>query len=324
MDNTIRIQKLLSDQGVLSRRRTEELIREGRITVNGRPARLGHPVDPGRDIVAIDGERVWFKKKKKNYYVMLHKPRGYLTTMQDDRGRRTVADLIAGFPAHLYPVGRLDKDSEGLLLMTNDGNFANTLMHPGNHIGKTYRVTVRPEVTEEQLVRLAAGVTLDDGYTTQPAQVHVLAQQPGRAVLQMTITEGKNRQIRRMCEAVGLEVARLKRTYIGPLKLGMLQPGEYGSSPPASSPPSGPICRRRTTAARGRRPPGRPPKSPAGPPGKRPRRRRGESPSPASPSGEGEPVLTITVTGVPAACTPWRRAGGSSWGRRRLSWRGRR
>lgn len=227
MDNTIRIQKLLSDQGVLSRRRTEELIREGRITVNGRPARLGHPVDPGRDIVAIDGERVWFKKKKKNCYVMLHKPRGYLTTMQDDRGRRTVADLVAGFPAHLYPVGRLDKDSEGLLLMTNDGNFANTLMHPGNHIGKTYRVTVRPEVTEDQLVRLAAGVTLDDGYTTQPAQVHVLAQQPGRAVLQMTITEGKNRQIRRMCEAVGLEVARLKRTYIGPLKLGMLQPGEY-------------------------------------------------------------------------------------------------
>ena len=227
MDNTIRIQKLLSDQGVLSRRRTEELIREGRITVNGRPARLGHPVDPGRDIVAIDGERVWFKKKKKNYYVMLHKPRGYLTTMQDDRGRRTVADLVAGFPAHLYPVGRLDKDSEGLLLMTNDGNFANTLMHPGNHIGKTYRVTVRPEVTEEQLVRLAAGVTLDDGYTTQPAQVHVLAQQPGRAVLQMTITEGKNRQIRRMCEAVGLEVVRLKRNAEGVVKLGMLQPGKY-------------------------------------------------------------------------------------------------
>ena len=127
----------------------------------------------------------------------------------------------------LYPVGRLDKDSEGLLLMTNDGDFANTLMHPANCIGKTYRVTVRPGATEEQLVKLSSGVVLDDGYTTQPAQVHVLDQQPGRVVLQMTISEGKNRQIRRMCEAVGLEVARLKRTYIGPIKLGMLQPGDW-------------------------------------------------------------------------------------------------
>ena len=117
--------------------------------------------------------------------------------------------------------------------MTNDGDFANTLMHPANHIGKTYRVTVRPGISEDQLVKLSSGVLLDDGYTTQPAQVHVLDQQPGRVVLQMTITEGKNRQIRRMCEAVGLEVARLKRTYIGPVKLGMLQPGEYRELTPA-------------------------------------------------------------------------------------------
>ena len=139
-------------------------------------------------------------------------------------------------------MGRLDKDSEGLLLMTNDGDFANTLMHPANHIGKTYRVTVRPGISEDQLVKLSSGVLLDDGYTTQPAQVHVLDQQPGRVVLQMTITEGKNRQIRRMCEAVGLEVARLKRTYIGPVKLGMLQPGDpagRGAGPDRGGDPGG-------------------------------------------------------------------------------------
>ena len=233
MENKARIQKVLSDQGILSRRRTEELIKEGRITVNGRPAQTGHPIDIRKDIVAIDGERIWFQKKKKNYYVMLHKPRGYVTTMSDEKGRRSVADLVADFPVRLYPVGRLDKDSEGLLLMTNDGDFANTLMHPANCIGKTYQVTVRPGATEEQLVKLSSGVVLDDGYTTQPAQVHVLDQQPGRVVLQMTISEGKNRQIRRMCEAVGLEVARLKRTYIGPIKLGMLQPGDYRELTPA-------------------------------------------------------------------------------------------
>ena len=144
MENKARIQKVLSDQGILSRRRTEELIKEGRITVNGRPAQPGHPIDIRKDIVAIDGERIWFQKKKKNYYVMLHKPRGYVTTMSDEKGRRSVADLVADFPVRLYPVGRLDKDSEGLLLMTNDGDFANTLMHPANCIGKTYRVTVRP------------------------------------------------------------------------------------------------------------------------------------------------------------------------------------
>lgn len=227
MENKARIQKVLSDQGILSRRRTEELIKEGRITVNGRPAQPGHPIDIRRDIVAIDGERVWFQKKKKNYYVMLHKPRGYVTTMSDEKGRRSVADLVADFPVRLYPVGRLDKDSEGLLLMTNDGDFANTLMHPANHIGKTYRVTVRPGISEDQLVKLSSGVLLDDGYTTQPAQVHVLDQQPGRVVLQMTITEGKNRQIRRMCRQAGLSVLRLRRVQEHTLHLGNLPSGKW-------------------------------------------------------------------------------------------------
>ena len=233
MENKVRIQKVLSDQGVLSRRRAEQLIGEGRITVNGRPAQPGHPIDIRSDIVAIDGERVYFSKRKTSSYIMLHKPRGYITTMSDDRGRRCVADLVAGLPVHVYPVGRLDKDSEGLLLLTNDGNCANTLMHPGNRIGKTYRVTIRPDVSEKQLIQLSTGVKLDDGYVTQPAQVHVVDKAEGRVVLLITIFEGKNRQIRRMCEALGLEVARLKRTNIGPIKLGMLQPGEYRELTPA-------------------------------------------------------------------------------------------
>lgn len=226
MENKARIQKVLSDQGILSRRRTEELIKEGRITVNGRPAQPGHPIDIRKDIVAIDGERIWFQKKKKNYYVMLHKPRGYVTTMSDEKGRRSVADLVADFPVRLYPVGRLDKDSEGLILLTNDGNFANTIMHPSNHIPKTYRVTVRPDLTDDQAVKLSTGVMID-GKMTAPAQVHVVTKEPGRVVALITIYEGRNRQIRKMCEAVGLEVARLRRVSIGPIKLGMLQPGQW-------------------------------------------------------------------------------------------------
>ena len=125
--------------------------------------------------------------------------------------------------ARVYPIGRLDKDSEGLLLLTNDGDFANMIMHPSHHISKTYRVTVRPDVSEEQLIELSTGVTLDDGVTTLPAQVAVESKEPGRTVLRMTIFEGRNRQIRRMCEAMGLEVARLRRVSVGPIKLGMLR-----------------------------------------------------------------------------------------------------
>lgn len=232
MDNKVRIQKALSDQGILSRRKAEEYIAQGRITVDGRPAKIGHPVDVRRNIIAIDGERVYFARRKQNVYIMLHKPRGYVTTMSDEKGRRCVADLVADLPVKVYPVGRLDKDSEGLLLLTNDGNFANTLMHPSSHIGKTYRVTVHSDVTEDQLIRLASGVSIDDEehdahYTTQPATVHVVDKTEGRTVLLITIFEGKNRQIRRMCETVGLEVVRLKRVSVGPVKLGMLKPGDY-------------------------------------------------------------------------------------------------
>ena len=222
----VRIQKVLSDNGILSRRKAEEYIKEGRITVNGRPAQIGHAINASRDVIAIDGKRVYLTNKNQKYYIMLNKPRGYVTTMSDDMGRKCVAELCSDAPAKVYPVGRLDKDSEGIILMTNDGQFANMIMHPKYKISKTYRVTVRPDISEEQLIRLATGVMLDDKMT-EPAQVHVLTKEEGRVVLQMTISEGRNRQIRRMCEAVGLEVARLKRTSVGPVKLGMLKPGTW-------------------------------------------------------------------------------------------------
>lgn len=231
-DKGIRIQKVLSDNGILSRRKAEDAIRAGRITVNGHPAVLGNPVNPARDIIAIDGVRVPLQKKKTNYYIMLHKPRGYVTTTSDELGRRCVTDLVEDAPFRVYPVGRLDRNSEGLLLLTNDGQFANTVMHPSNHISKTYRVTVRPDITDEQAAKMSAGIVLD-GKKTLPATVLVLEKQEGRVVLQITISEGRNRQVRRMCEAVGLEVARLKRISVGPVKLGMLPPGKWRELKPS-------------------------------------------------------------------------------------------
>lgn len=227
MAQPIRIQKALSDAGILSRRKAEEYIAHGRITVNGHKATPGNPVNPARDVVAIDGQRVIFPRKKENVYLMLNKPRGYVTTNDDDLGRRCVAELVEDVGTRVYPVGRLDRDSEGLLLFTNDGQFANLIMHPSHHVGKTYRVTVRPGINDDQAAHLSAGVDLGNGETSAPATVLVLEKEPGRVVLQITINEGKNREIRRMCEGVGLEVARLKRVAVGPLHLGMLQPGKW-------------------------------------------------------------------------------------------------
>lgn len=227
-----RIQKVLSDNGILSRRKAEEYIKLGRIQVNGRPAKIGNPVNPARDIITVDGVKVRISAKTDKYYLMLNKPRGYITTMEDELDRKCTAQLCDDAPVKVYPIGRLDKDSEGLLLLTNDGNFANMVMHPSFQISKTYRATVRPDITEEQLIKLSTGVIVD-GEMTKPAQVHVLEKEVGRVVLQITISEGKNRQIRKMCESVGLEVARLKRTTIGPIKLGMLKPGTWRELTPA-------------------------------------------------------------------------------------------
>lgn len=211
-----RIQKVLSDQGVCSRRAAEKLIDEGRVKVNGHPVTLGDKMDPDFDKVSIDGKNVRVVRKRQYIYLMLNKPRGYLTTASDERGRKTVMDLLTGLDRRVYPVGRLDKDSEGLLLLTDDGAFANLLTHPSGGVGKLYRVTVRPRATEEQVVQMASGVVLDDGVKTRPAVIHVVTDEPGRTVMEITLHEGRNRQIRRMCEAVGLEVIRLKRTAEGP------------------------------------------------------------------------------------------------------------
>lgn len=222
-----RIQKVLSEQGYCSRRAAEQIIREGRVKVNGHSVGLGDKMDPNRDVLSVDGQRVWLQKKQEMCYLMLHKPRGYVTTTSDELGRKTVMDLVADYPVRVFPVGRLDKDSEGMILLTNDGSFANLMMHPSHGVSKLYRVTVHPRATEEQVVALSEGVVLDDGVRTQPAVINVVTDEPGRTVLEMTIKEGKNRQIRRMCEAVGLEVVRLRRSAMGAVKLGMLQPGQY-------------------------------------------------------------------------------------------------
>lgn len=220
----IRIQKMLSDCGVASRRKAEEMIKKGIVTVNGKQAYIGDKVDPSVDKVTVDGKLVDYKTKK--YYIMLNKPRGYVSTMNDELNRKCVALLTQDIPEKVYPVGRLDKDSEGLLLMTNDGDFANAVIHPSKHVEKKYRVTVKPKVTEDQLIKMSSGMEID-GYKTEPAKITVIKTEPERVVLEIVLKEGRNRQIRKMCEKVNLEVARLKRISIGQLKLGMLQPGKW-------------------------------------------------------------------------------------------------
>lgn len=222
----IRIQKLLSDAGYCSRRRAEALIAAGKVKCNGHPVKIGDKA-LRTDLLTVNGEQVYIAKRTAYRYIMLNKPRGYVTTLSDEQGRRCVTDLLTGIEERLYPIGRLDRNSEGLLLFTNDGAFANGIMHPSRQVTKTYRVTVRPPVTEDQLAQMAAGVTLDDGIKTAPANIVTQTVEPERVVLLVTIHEGKKREVRRMCDAVGLEVARLRRISIGPVKLGMLKPGEW-------------------------------------------------------------------------------------------------
>ncbi|MEE1171498.1 MAG: pseudouridine synthase [Ruminococcus sp.] len=220
----IRLQKFIAQCGIASRRKAEELILNGHVKVNGKPAVLGDKVTAA-DKVFVKGKRIIMPKAKYRY-IMLNKPRGFITTMSDERGRKCVAQLVADVGDRVYPIGRLDKDSEGMLIFTNDGEFANKVMHPRNSVYKFYRVTVRPSIDEEQLVKLETGIELD-GKKTAPAIVHVIEKQEGRVVLEMILHEGKNREIRRMCEAVGLEVARLRRTQIGGVKMGMLRQGAW-------------------------------------------------------------------------------------------------
>ncbi|MGN0533588.1 MAG: pseudouridine synthase [Eubacterium sp.] len=223
VSNDVRLQKYMAECGVASRRKSEELIEMGKVKVNGHIAHIGDKINPKKDIVTVRGKKI--NKEEKMYYLMLNKPRGYVTTVSDELGRKTVMDLI-DIKARVYPVGRLDKDSEGLLLLTNDGSFANALTHPKHNYAKVYRVTVRPSVNDEILDRLRNGIEID-GRKTAPCDVNIITQEEGRVVLEFILREGRNRQIRKMCEAVELQVARLKRISIGPVKLGMLQTGKY-------------------------------------------------------------------------------------------------
>lgn len=218
-----RISKLLSGHGLLSRRQAEAWISAGRVTVNGQRAQLGQKVDLDRDEIALDG--VPIGQAPKRVCLMLHKPRGYVTTLSDEQGRPTVAQLIAGCGYRLYPVGRLDLNSEGLLLMTNDGDLAQYLTHPSHVVEKEYLVRVTGPV-EQALPRLRRPMTIDAEHFPA-AKVRLLSQTQESTLLSMTITQGKNRQIRRMCRAVGLTVHRLRRVREGALTLGDLPPGQW-------------------------------------------------------------------------------------------------
>lgn len=225
-NNEVRLQKFMAEQGVASRRKSEDLIRAGKVKVNGHIAEIGMKINPRKDLVTVGKQKLTNVKNRKMVYIMLNKPRGYVTTVSDELGRKTVMDLLPDFGCRIYPVGRLDKDSEGLLLLTNDGSFTNCMTHPSHEYAKVYRVTVRPSVNDEILFNLRNGIEID-GRKTAPCEVTVLTEEKNRVVLEFILHEGRNRQIRKMCESQGLEVARLKRISVGPIKLGMLKQGDY-------------------------------------------------------------------------------------------------
>jgi pseudouridine synthase len=223
----VRLQKILSQAGVASRRAAETLIAEGRVSINGRTVReMGTKADPATDDIRLDGRRV--KSAERQRYILLYKPAGYVTTRSDPQRRRTVIDLLRGVREYVYPVGRLDYDTEGLLLLTNDGELAARLTHPRHGVERTYEAKVAGLPDADALDRLRTGIPLD-GRRTLPADVMLL--NPGRrdhdGVLRLTIREGRNRQVRRMCEAVGHPVRALKRTRIGPISDRRLKPGEW-------------------------------------------------------------------------------------------------
>ena len=217
-----RIQKILSARGVASRRHAEELISAGRVTCNGEVCVLGSVADPDIDEILLDGKPIPLQQNL--VYIMLNKPRGFVTTLSDEKGRRNAAQLVADCGVRVYPVGRLDMDSEGLLLFTNDGGFANTLMHPKHEIDKMYRVDV-DGFTPEKIIQLKKPIMLD-GYRILPPKVTLLKEDhSGRAQLLVTIHEGRNRQVRRMCAAAGMKVRRLVRIAEGSVSLGDLKAG---------------------------------------------------------------------------------------------------
>ena len=219
-----RLQKCIAQSGLCSRRAAEAMIEAGRVTVNGETAVIGASADPETDDIRVDGAPL--PQAEAHIYLMLHKPRGYVTTLSDEQGRRSVTELLRGIPERVYPVGRLDMDSEGLLLLTNDGEFANRLMHPSHGVEKCYRTWVQGSDVEGGAELLRQPMQLD-GYTIAPAAVSIRESFPGGAVLDITIHEGRNRQVRKMCEQAGFCVTRLVRIREGSLLLGDLPRGKW-------------------------------------------------------------------------------------------------
>ena len=220
---TERLQKILASRGIASRRKAEEMISQGRVSCNGVVARLGDSADPDLDEFLLDGKPI--PSRGEYVYIMLNKPRGFVTTLSDEKGRRNVAELVSDCGTRVYPIGRLDMDSEGLLLFTNDGAFADHLMHPKHEVEKTYQVWVTGFEPGKEL-QLRRPISLD-GYTIRPPKVRLIKSSDDKALLLVTIHEGRNRQVRRMCQAAGMHCTRLRRIQEGSLSLGDLPPGKW-------------------------------------------------------------------------------------------------
>ncbi len=224
MSNKIRLQKYLSQAGVCSRRQAEQLIKQGRITINGkRTFQLGTKVEPNRDKVCVDAEVVAPDAEK--IYIALYKPKKYITSLKDPRGRRTIKKFTYDLPSRVFPIGRLDYHSEGLLLLTNDGEFANLVMHPSSQIPKTYQVKIQGKLSTQHKRSLEEGLVIR-GRKTSPAKLDFISSTTSNQWWEITIVEGRNRQVRRMFEALGYRVSKLKRVSIGPVTLKKLSPGQ--------------------------------------------------------------------------------------------------
>ncbi len=221
----IRLQKFMADAGIMSRRAAEEEIKSGNVSVNGHVAEIGTKVDPRTDNVTYRGKKIKYEAREFTY-IVINKPRGYLSSTSDDRGRKCVTDLIDGVSARIYPVGRLDLISEGILILTDDGELKNRLTHPSHSIPKVYRVKVAGAVSAEQYEILTSPLEID-GYTIKPVEVAIASEDESGTVMKMTLFEGRNRQIRKMCEQAGLTVKRLSRVSIGTLKLDGLPVGKW-------------------------------------------------------------------------------------------------
>ncbi len=220
-----RLQKVMAQAGVASRRRCEEMIAAGMVKVNEKVVtKLGTKVDPRRDKIKVGDETIYLSPRK--YYILMYKPRGYVTTLSDEKGRKKVTDLLKNITGRIYPVGRLDYNSEGLLLLTNDGNLTYALTHPKYRVPKTYMVRVAGVPNPEKLKQMGAGLVLEDGKTA-PAEVRLVGRRQEKALLELTIYEGRNRQVRRMCEHIGHPVLRLQRTKFANLNIEGLRPGHY-------------------------------------------------------------------------------------------------